>query len=57
MYLLYSSCLPFGRKQPERCDDFVMMLRWVCSEENAQSESLRQPLHPILAGVMRESFA
>jgi hypothetical protein len=57
MYLLCSSCLPCGRKEPERYDDFVMMLRWACSEENAQFEPLRQPLHPILTGVMRESFA
>ena len=33
MYLLCSSCLHYVRKQPEQCDDFVIMLRWACSEE------------------------
>jgi hypothetical protein len=57
MYLLYSSCLHYARKQPEWRDDFVMMLRWACGEENRQFERLRQPLHPTLTGVMRKSFA
>jgi len=51
MYLLYSSCLLFGRKQPERCDDFVIMLRWACTRESAQSEPLRQPSHPSLVAL------
>ena len=57
MYLLCSSRPHYARKQPEWRDDFVMMLRWACSEEDGQFEPLRQPLHPILTGVMRESFA
>jgi hypothetical protein len=57
MYLLCSPCPHYTRKQPEGREHFVMMLGGRAARKNAQFEPLRQPLHPILTGVMRESFA